>query len=136
MLTPAIQDLFRSQLAYIAVVDADGAPTIGPKMTMRVIDERTLAFNENTAGGLLSALRGGDGRVAIAIVDREAMDGARIVGTASVHESGAEYDEGAAFAARGGSATPKFVVRVAVEDVQTLAPRAKRGGDTLVPSGE
>ena len=47
-LTDEMKELMSKQLAYIATVSNDGMPNIGPKRTMRIVDDSTLMYNENT----------------------------------------------------------------------------------------
>ena len=80
-LTQEIKDLIGEQLAYIATVDENGNPNIGPKRTMRVLDDEHLIFCENTDGKHHANIKN-NGKIAIAFVKREDNKGFRIVGAA------------------------------------------------------
>ena len=80
-LTQEIKDLIAEELAYIATVDENGNPNIGPKRTMRVLDDEHLIFCENTNGKHHANIKD-NGKIAVAFVKREDNKGFRIVGTA------------------------------------------------------
>ena len=48
MLTDVMKEMIEKELAYVSTVSNDGIPNIGPKRSMRLLDEHTLIYNENT----------------------------------------------------------------------------------------
>lgn len=107
------------QLPIQATVSKDGLPDIGPKRSLRVYDDSTLIYNENTGGQTLQNIRDGS-KMAIAVIDREALDGYRFVGRPEVFSEGAAFDNAVAFADTAGMKTPKFAVLIHIEEIFTL----------------
>ena len=91
-LTEEMKDMMGKQLAYIATVSKEGMPNVGPKRSMRILDDNTLVYNENTGKQTLKNILE-NGKVAIAYADWPKLDGYRFVGTAEVHKEGKYYDE-------------------------------------------
>ena len=115
-LTEEMKNLMAKQLAYVASVGSDGMPNIGPKRTMRIYDDSTLVYNENTGKHTLENIKA-NGRVAVAYVDWEKLDGYRFVGKAELITEGKVFDE-ALEAAKGKA--PKAVVLIHIEEIYTL----------------
>ncbi|MEE4451320.1 pyridoxamine 5'-phosphate oxidase family protein [Novosphingobium resinovorum] len=107
------------QLPIQATVSKDGLPDIGPKRSLRVYDDTTLIYNENTGGQTLQNILDGS-NMAIAVIDREALDGYRFVGKPEVFSEGAPFDNAVAFAETAGMKTPKYAVLIHVQDIYTL----------------
>lgn len=107
------------QLPIQATVSKDGLPDIGPKRSLRVYDDHTLIYNENTGGQTLQNIRDGS-KMAIAVIDREALDGYRFVGTPQIFSEGTPYENALTFAGTAGMKPPKFAVLVHIEDIYTL----------------
>lgn len=126
MLTTEMKSMLATQLPIVATVTDGGTPNIGPKRSLRVYDDRSLIFNENTGGQTLANIRNGSA-VAVAVIDRDALDGYRFLGTPVVHESGPAYDDAVAFATERGFKPPRCAVVVTVTDIFTLAPGATAG---------
>lgn len=125
-LTPEMKELLAAQLPVLATVTDAETPNIGPKRTLRVYDDSTLIFNENTAGRHLENIRSGS-RVAVAVIDREAPDGYRFLGRAEVHEEGPVLEEAAEFARGRGGTPPKAAVLVRIEEIYSLKPGPTAG---------
>lgn len=107
------------QLPIQSTVSKAGLPDIGPKRSLRVYDDKTLIYNENTGGQTLQNILDGS-KMAIAVIDREALDGYRFVGQPEVFSEGAAFDNAVAFAETAGMKTPKFAVLIHIEDIFTL----------------
>jgi len=107
------------QLPVQATVSKEGLPDIGPKRSLRVYDDHTLIYNENTGGQTLQNIRDGS-KMAIALIDREALDGYRFVGRPEIFGEGAPYDNALAFAERVGMKPPKCAVLVHIDEIYTL----------------
>lgn len=125
-LTPEVTTLLAEQLPILATVTDAATPDIGPKRSLRVRDERTLVYNENTGGQHLRNIRAGS-RAAVAVIDREALDGYRILGTPEVHDSGPVFDEAVAYAAERGLRPPKAAVLIRIDEIHTLRPGPTAG---------
>ncbi|MGO2747119.1 pyridoxamine 5'-phosphate oxidase family protein [Microbacterium sp.] len=125
-LTAAMRELLAAQLPILATATRDGMPDVGPKRSMRVWDERTLIYNENTAGQHLANIRAGSAAV-VAVIDRDALDGYRFVGTPQVHEGGDVFAAAVDFAAECGMKPPAAAVLIHLHEVHALAPGATAG---------
>ncbi|WP_260926950.1 pyridoxamine 5'-phosphate oxidase family protein [Novosphingobium sp. 9] len=107
------------QLPIQSTVSKDGLPDIGPKRSLRVYDDTTLIYNENTGGQTLQNLRDGS-KMAIAVIDREALDGYRFVGSPEIFSEGEPFEKACAFAETAGMKTPKFAVLIHIDEIYTL----------------
>lgn len=75
-----MKKMLAKQLPVQATSSPSGVPDIGPKRSLRLYDDRTLIYNENTGGQTLQNIREGS-KMAVVVIDREALDGYRFVGT-------------------------------------------------------
>lgn len=119
-LTAEMKDLIAAQQCFVATVNPDGTPNLGPKRSTRVLDDEHLAYNEATGKQTWVNVQKGS-LVAIAVVDREKMKGFRFVGTPEIITSGGLYDQAAAAAAkRPGMTPPKAVIKVKINRIYNL----------------
>ncbi len=118
-LTQEMKDLVRTQQCFIASVNADGTPNVGPKRSTRVLDDEHLAFTEITGKRTWTNVLNGS-KLAVAVVDREKSKGFRFVGTAEVVREGQLYDEAAAVMKSRGLPAPKGIVKIKVERIYNL----------------
>jgi len=97
-LDDTMRAMLAQQLPIQATVSKDGLPDIGPKRSLRIYDDSTLIFNENTGGQTLQNIQDGS-QIAIAVIDRAALDGYRFVGRPEIFGEGTPaYDNALAFA--------------------------------------
>lgn len=125
-LNDAMKAMLARQLPIQATVSRDGLPDIGPKRSMRAYDDQTLIYNENTGGQTLQNIRDGS-KMAIAIIDREALDGYRFVGTPEVFSDGKPFDDAVQFAQHNGMKPPKFAVLIHIDAIYTLRSGPEAG---------
>lgn len=125
-LTEHMKSMLSTQLPLVATVTDAAIPNLGPKRSLRMFDENTLIFNENTGGQTLRNIRDGS-KVAVAVVDREMLDGYRFLGSAQLHASGDAYDDAVEFAAQRGMARPQYAVLIHLEEIFTLRPGSTAG---------
>jgi len=126
-LDDAMKAMLSTQLPIQATVSKEGLPDIGPKRSLRLYDDNTLIFNENTGGQTLQNIRDGS-RIAVAIIDREVLDGYRFIGKPEIFSEGtAPYDNALAFAQKVGMKPPKFAVLVHIDTIYTLRSGADAG---------
>jgi hypothetical protein len=119
-LTQEMKDLVAAQQCFVATVNPDGTPNIGPKRSTRVLDDEHLTFTEVTGNQTWRNVQRGS-RVAIAVVDREAMKGFRFVGSPELITTGEIVEQAAAaLRARGIMAPVKAVVRIRVDGIYNL----------------
>lgn len=119
-LTEEMKELVAAQQCFIATVNPDGTPNVGPKRSTRVLDDEHLVFNEVTSKQTWTNVKNGS-KVAIAVVDREAMKGFRFVGSAEAVTSGPLFDKSAEIMkARGMMAPLTAVIKVRIERIYNL----------------
>ncbi len=118
-LTQGMKDLIAAQKCFIATVNPDGTPNLGPKGSTRVLDDEHLAFNESSGKQTWTNLQNGS-KVAIAVVDRDTHVGYRFVGTPEVFTSGELFDQTLA-GRRSGMRPLRAVIRVKIEIIVSLS---------------
>jgi len=119
-LSQEMKDLVSQQQCFVATVNADGTPNVGPKRSTRVLDDEHLVFSEATGHRTWANVQRGS-KVAIAVVNRETMKGFRFEGTAEAITSGPMFDQAAeAMRQRGIKAPLRAVVKVRVERIFNL----------------
>jgi predicted pyridoxine 5'-phosphate oxidase superfamily flavin-nucleotide-binding protein len=118
-LDETMKSFLAKQLPIQATVSKDGLPDIGPKRSLRVYDDTTLIYNENTGGQTLQNIRDGS-KIAVAVIDREALDGYRFVGQPEVFTEGMPFENALAFAEKAGMKPPKCAVLIRIEEIFTL----------------
>lgn len=96
-LNDEMKKMLAKQLPVQATSSPSGVPDIGPKRSLRLYDDRTLIYNENTGGQTLQNIKEGS-KMAVVVIDREALDGYRFVGTPELFLTGKPFDEALAFA--------------------------------------
>jgi len=119
-LTQEMKDLIAEQQCFVATVNADGTPNVGPKRSTRVFDDEHLAFNEATGKATWANLSRGS-KVSIAVVNRETMKGFRFSGTPELITSGPGYDKAVEIMRQRGIQAPlRAVVKVKIEKIHNL----------------
>lgn len=117
-LTQEMRDMIAAQQCFVATVNADGTPNIGPKRSTHVLDDEHLAYWEVTAKQTWANVKNGS-KVAIAVVDREKMKGFRFVGSPEVLTSGPVYDKAVEAGQKRGM-KPTAVVKVKVDKIYNV----------------
>lgn len=84
-LTDEMKEMIKKELAYIATADNDGNPNVGPKRTMRVLDDTHLLFAENTNGQHFANILA-NGKISVTVIDRPANHGFRFNGVATAYK--------------------------------------------------
>lgn len=125
-LSDAMKDMLSKQTPIQATVTKDGLPNIGPKRSLRVYDDNTLIFNENTGGQTLRNMQDGS-QIAIAVIDREKLDGYRFLGRPEILSDGPVFANALDFAQNNGMKPPKFAVLVHIETIYSLRSGADAG---------
>ncbi|KRO16402.1 pyridoxamine 5'-phosphate oxidase family protein [Lacticaseibacillus saniviri] len=98
-LTQAMKDMIGAQLSFLSTVDEAGNPQVGPKGTMRVLDDTHLIYNEQTGKQAWHNLHE-NGKAAVATVDHAALKGFRFEGTVEgFHDNDQIYEDAKAYAA-------------------------------------
>ncbi|CVI54393.1 pyridoxamine 5'-phosphate oxidase family protein [Agrobacterium leguminum] len=125
-LDDTMKSFLAKQLPIQSTVSKDGLPDIGPKRSLRVYDDRTLIYNENTGGQTLQNIRDGS-KIAVAVIDREALDGYRFVGRPEIFTDGAPFQNALGFAGKAGMKEPKCAVLIHLEAIYTLRSGSDAG---------
>lgn len=120
-LTREMKDLIVAHKCFVATVNPDGTPNLGPKGSTRVLDDETLAFNESSGKQTWTNLLNGS-KVAIAVIDPATHIGFRFVGSPEVFTSGDLYDETmTARKNKPGMRPLRAVIRVKIDRIFSLS---------------
>lgn len=120
-LTSEMKAAFQKQLAVIATASKDGTPNVGPKGSMYVVDDETLAYSEGTGEKTARNLQENP-KVAVMVVDREKADGYQVKGTAELLTSGGFFEQVARRQEERKRPRPKRVVKIKIEEVYSVKP--------------
>ena len=118
-LTSEMKAMFESQLAVIATVSKDGAPNVGPKGSMHVVDDETLAYAESKGAKTLRNLQENP-KVAVLVVDREKGAGYQVKGKAELLSSGDFFEKVAKRQEERKRPRPKQVVRIKINEIYSV----------------
>lgn len=125
-LTQEMKDMILTQQCFHATVSRDGIPNNAPKRSTRVLDDETLIFSEGTGGTTLKNILDGS-KVAMAVVNRETLDGYRFLGTPEVLSEGPVYDRSAEMSLKAGMPRPKAVILLHIDEIHSLKPGPMAG---------
>jgi len=120
-LVSEMKAMFEKQLAVIATASRDGTPNVGPKGSMYVFDDETLAYAEGTAEKTFRNLKENP-KVAVMVVDREKADGYQVKGAAELLTSGHFFEQVAKMQEERKRPRPKHVVKIKIEEVYSVKP--------------
>ena len=120
-LTHEMKAMFEKQLAVIATASKDGTPNVGPKGSMYVVNDETLAYSEGTGGKTFRNLQENP-KVAVIVVDRDKADGYQVKGIAELLTSGDFFEKVARRQEERKRPRPKHVVKIRVEEVYSVKP--------------
>jgi hypothetical protein len=120
-LTQEMKEMVATQQCFVATVSADGIPNNAPKRSTRVFDDETLIFTEGTGGTTYKNILGGS-KVAIAVVNREILDGYRFIGTPEVLTEGEIYERAADASLKMNLPKPKAVMLICIDEIHSLKP--------------
>ena len=125
-LTKEMKEMIESQQCFHATVSKDGIPNNAPKRSTRVFDDETLIFTEGVGGTTYRNILDGS-KDAVAVVNREILDGYRFIGTPEVLSSGEVYEKAAEMSQKAGMPKPKAVVLVKIDEIHSLKPGPMAG---------
>ena len=126
VLTQEMKDMIATQQCFIATSDANGIPNVAPKRSTRVLSDDSLIFTEGTGGTTYANVKRGSA-VAVAVVNREILDGYRFIGTPAVYDSGELYEQAAAMSVKMGLPKPMAVVVIKINEIHSLKPGPMAG---------
>lgn len=113
--------MIMSQQCFHATVSPDGIPNNAPKRSTRVFNDETLIFSEGTGGTTLKNIQQGS-RVAVAVVNRDTVDGYRFLGTPEIITEGDVYERSAEMSLKAGMPKPKAVILIHIDEIFSLKP--------------
>ncbi len=120
-LTSEMKEMFEKQLAVIATASNDGTPNVGPKGSMYVVDDETLAYSEGMGEKTFRNLKENP-KVAVMVVDREKADGYQVKGMAELLTSGDLFEQVAKKQEERKRPRPKQVVKIRIEEIYSVKP--------------
>ncbi|NWG03531.1 MAG: pyridoxamine 5'-phosphate oxidase family protein [Syntrophaceae bacterium] len=120
-LTNEMKALFEQQLAVIATASKDGTPNVGPKGSMYVFNDETLAYSEGTSEKTLRNLQENP-KVAVMVADREKADGYQVKGTAEICSSGDFFEQVAKRQEQRKRPRPQYVIKIRIGEVYSVKP--------------
>lgn len=125
-LTAEMKEMIATQQCFHATVSKDGIPNNAPKRSTRVFNDETLIFNEGTGGKTYQNILDGS-KVAVAVVNRETVDGYRFIGTPEVLTSGEIFEKSAEMSLKAGMPRPKAVILIHIDEIHSLKPGPMAG---------
>ncbi|MBT8847954.1 pyridoxamine 5'-phosphate oxidase [Lactobacillus delbrueckii subsp. bulgaricus] len=112
-LTADQQKFFNDALAFVASVDKDGNPQVGPKGSLTALDDKHLVWSEVTSSHLWENIKNGS-KVAVVVADVPSHTSVRVVGSVTIHEGD---DFAKEYAAKVGKPETAPAVVVEVEEI-------------------
>lgn len=120
ILTEAMRKLIGSGRCLLSTAGKDCRPNIGPKGSVIVLDDATLAYGELTGKQSYKNVLENP-QVAIAVVDYEKFTGYRFSGTAVLETSGELYDQFTRRFAEMKLPKPAAAVKVTITEIFDLS---------------
>jgi predicted pyridoxine 5'-phosphate oxidase superfamily flavin-nucleotide-binding protein len=90
-LTDDMKKMMANQQVFVATASSDGIPNIATKGSAQVLDDEHITYSELTGGRTWANLQQNP-TLAIAVVDRNTMQGYRFMGKAEFITTGELYD--------------------------------------------
>ena len=100
-------------LAYMATVDEDGTPSVGPKASMKVLNDGQLQYLEKTKSHAYENLKNGS-KAAIVVADVPSHKAMKIIATPEIHEN----DDYAKSVVEGTDTPNAYVVVLNIDEIQ------------------
>lgn len=125
-LTQEMKEMVMTQQCFHATVSKEGIPNNAPKRSTRVFDDETLIFSEGTGGTTYKNILDGS-KIAVAVVNRDILDGYRFLGTPEVFFEGEIYDKSAELSLKAGMSKPKAVILIHIDEIYSLKPGPMAG---------
>ncbi len=124
--TQEMKDMIATQQCFIGTADAEGMPNVAPKRSTRVLSDDSLIFTEGTGGITYTNIKRGS-KVAVAVVNREILDGYRFIGNPMLYDSGELYEQAVGMSVQMGYPKPLAVVVIKVTEIHSLKPGPMAG---------
>ncbi|MBR4399859.1 MAG: pyridoxamine 5'-phosphate oxidase family protein [Aeriscardovia sp.] len=126
-MTEEMKGFVDHNLCYVATESDEGKLDLGPKMSMRVLDDSHLMYFERTAGQTYRNLEA-NGKICIASANLEEKRGFRFYGNVVLHKDGKIFEDACAYAEEHSLKKPTVVPVIEVTEIQYLDP-ARAGKD-------
>ena len=120
-LTQEMKAMISTQQCFLATVSVGGLPNNAPKRSTRVFDDETLIYNEGPGGNTYRNILDGS-KAAVAVVNREVLDGFRFIGTPEVLTEGDIYEKAAEGSLKMNMPKPKAVILIHIDEIHSLKP--------------
>ncbi len=120
-LTQEMKEMILTQQCFLATISIDGVPNNAPKRSTRIFDDETLIYNEGTGGATYKNILDGS-KVAVAVVNREILNGYRFLGTPEVLTSGDVYEQASEASVKAGMPKPKAAILIRIDEIHSLKP--------------
>ena len=125
-LSQEMKDMIANQQCFHATVSKAGIPNNAPKRSTRVFDDETLIFNEGVGRTTYQNIL--DGSLdAVAVVNRDIMDGFRFICLPEMLVEGEIYEKSAELSIKAGMPKPKAVVLLHIREIYSLKPGPMAG---------
>lgn len=112
------KQLVKAAFGFVATVDENGNPQIGPKGTLRVLDDEHLIYNEETGHQSWHNVQVNP-KIAAAFHPFPGMKGFRVEGRATIHQDDDIFKEAEEFAAS--KNLPKALAAVVISVDRTVS---------------
>ncbi|BDR58871.1 pyridoxamine 5'-phosphate oxidase family protein [Xylocopilactobacillus apicola] len=125
-LTSDMKEMLKNQLSFLSTTDGDNNPQIGPKGSMRILDDQHLLYDEHTGKQAWKNVQTNP-KVAVAVVDHDAYKGFRFEGIAEIHQDDQIFKDAEEFAAGNHLPHPVAAVVIKIERIFYLDAGPKAG---------
>ncbi|MDR1873284.1 MAG: pyridoxamine 5'-phosphate oxidase family protein [Deltaproteobacteria bacterium] len=128
LISQEIRDFVAGKLGWVGTVDGQGVPNLSPKGTVQVLDDQTIIFADLFSLKTRANLEKNP-QVAVAVVEASPPQGYQFKGKAELLTSGPLYETVAKKLKDAGLGLPdpKYVVKIAVEEIYSLSPGPEAG---------
>jgi uncharacterized protein len=125
-LTSNMKEMLKNQLSFLSTTDGDNNPQVGPKGSMRILDDEHLLYDEHTGKHAWNNIHVNP-EVAVAVVDHNAYKGFRFEGKVEIHQGDQIYKDAEKYAADNHIPHPIAAVVIKIERILYLDAGKKAG---------
>lgn len=128
-ITSDMKELLQTQLSFLATTDGHNHPQVGPKGTMRILDDTHLLYDEHTGKQAWENIHVNP-QVAVAVVNHDVFKGYRFEGKAIIHQDDQIFADAQEFAKGHHVPQPIAAVVIEIEEIFYL-DAGKTAGDPV-----
>lgn len=121
-----MKEMLKNQLSFLATADGDNNPQVGPKGSMRVLDDEHLLYEEHTGKHAWHNVQVNP-QVAVAVVDLNAYKGFRFEGKVEIHQGDQIFRDAEEYAAHTSHIPPIAAVVIKIKRIFYLDAGEKAG---------